>query len=81
MPTARHSFGVAVVNDTLYCIGGGSTNLNVRYYDENEKYLPIGYIPEFPSWAIMLIMIIAVVVISITYRLSLSKPSERRGNH
>jgi N-acetylneuraminic acid mutarotase len=81
IPTARHGFGVAVVNDTLYCIGGGSTNLNVRYYDENEKYLPIGYIPEFPSWAPLLIMIIVVVVISITYRLSLSKPSERGGNH
>jgi N-acetylneuraminic acid mutarotase len=40
MPTPRHSFGVAVVNDVLYAIGGGSSNLNWRYYAENEQYTP-----------------------------------------
>ncbi|MBE3142779.1 MAG: hypothetical protein IMZ61_02505, partial [Planctomycetes bacterium] len=49
MPTARHRLGIAVVNDTVYAIGGCSSNLNVGYYDENERYVPIGYVPEFPD--------------------------------
>ena len=31
MPTARHRLGIAVVNDTVYAIGGCSSNLNVGY--------------------------------------------------
>ena len=50
------------MNDTLYAIGGGSTNLNVRHYDENEQYTPIGYIPEFPQWIILPLLITATVV-------------------
>lgn len=49
MLTARHSLGTSEVNDTLYAIGGGSTNLNVRYYDENEKYTPMDYNSVFPD--------------------------------
>ena len=78
MPTARHSFGVAVVNDTLYAIGGGSTNLNVRYYDENEKYIPIGYIPEFPSWTPLLVMLVAVVAVTVIFRQRLSTKNQGR---
>jgi parallel beta-helix repeat protein len=56
-------------------------------YEANQDNYPlinqvdISEIPEFPSWTSLLIMMVAVVVISITYRLSLSKPSERGGNH
>jgi N-acetylneuraminic acid mutarotase len=63
MPTARHSFGIAVVNDTLYAIGGGSTNLNVRYYDNNEKYTPTNYIPEFPTLLIIPLLLITTTAI------------------
>jgi len=47
LPTSRIHFGVAVVNDTLYAIGGGSAdNWFVGFFGPsavNEQYVPIGY--------------------------------------
>jgi len=47
MPTIRVNFGVAVVNDTLYAIGGGrSDNAIIGFFTPsavNEQYTPIGY--------------------------------------
>lgn len=62
MPTLRGEFGVAVVNDELYVIGGHD-----NYYTllaVNEKYTPIDYIPEFPSWVILplILSVLSVVV-------------------
>jgi N-acetylneuraminic acid mutarotase len=59
MLTSRYSLGVAVVNDELYTIGGynGDTDLAV-----NEKYTPQGYIPEFPSWIILPLLLTATLV-------------------
>lgn len=76
MPTARRSLGVASINDTLYAVGGGSANLNVRYYDETEQYTPIGYVPEFHSWTPILMVLIAVTAV-VVYRVSQSKHGER----
>jgi N-acetylneuraminic acid mutarotase len=58
MPTPRGSPGVAVVNDELYAIGGydGDTHLAV-----NEKYTPADYIPEFPSWIILPLFLVATL--------------------
>ena len=66
MPTPRSSFGVAVINDVLYAIGG-------RYGDNilavNEQYTPFGYgtfpppdtTPPFPiTWIVATTAIIAI---------------------
>jgi hypothetical protein len=67
MPTERIRVGVAVVNDTLYVIGGYTLIIgnNVFASDVNEEYTPIDYIPEFPSWIIMLLLIVGTLVIMI----------------
>jgi len=66
MPTPLFGLGVTVVNDQLYAIGGcpgylqGSTAAA-------EQYTPVGYIPEFPSWIILPLFLIATAVV-IIYR-------------
>ena len=43
MPTSRGHFGLAVVNDTIYAIGGFTTGAN-------EQYFPLGYGNPDPSY-------------------------------
>jgi hypothetical protein len=67
MPTARGYAGVAIINDTLYTVGGvilppidtlfGSISPSAA----NEQYTPLGYIPEFPSWIILLLLLMTVL--------------------
>jgi N-acetylneuraminic acid mutarotase len=55
-PTDRYGFGVAVVNDLLYVIGGSTEtfdmfwNSNVTLYATNEQYTPFGYGTPDPSY-------------------------------
>jgi N-acetylneuraminic acid mutarotase len=62
MPTERYYFGAAVINDMIYAIGG-HTHTGVLGIitpsTANEQYTPIGYIPEFPSWIILPLFIMA----------------------
>jgi len=79
MPTPRWSLGVAVIDDELYAIGGKTEGDD--YSVVNEKYTPIGYIPEFPSWTPLLITLIAlVVIVTISYRHNLNKQNQGRKN-
>jgi len=69
MLTTRYSTGVTVVNDEIYVIGGDDGE---NYRNENEKFTPQGYIPEFPSWIIVPLFIIAAVAV-IIYRKKLTE--------
>jgi N-acetylneuraminic acid mutarotase len=53
MPTPRLNLAVAVVNDTLYALGGASfANVQATVYAANELYIPFGYEgPLPPSWS------------------------------
>jgi len=78
MPTPRSSFSIAVINDVLYAIGGVLGNNSKAA--TNEQYTPAGYIPEFPSWTPLLIMLLAVIAVAVIYRRILTKPNEGRRN-
>jgi hypothetical protein len=59
VPTKRHSFGVAVVDDILYVIGGSTVTYtepfnwyssSIMLYATNEQYTPFGYGTPDPSY-------------------------------
>ena len=51
MPTPRFNLAVAVVNDTLYTLGGVSLGpLQGTIYAVNELYLPLGYEGPLPPY-------------------------------
>ena len=57
MLTSRQGFGVAVVNDMLYIIGGFtsswsmmSVEVHTTFYATNEQYVPFGYGTADPSY-------------------------------
>ncbi len=72
IPTKRYNFGAAVLDDTIYLIGGHTHNWipgNFAPSPTNEKYIPIGYIPEFPSWTIISILISTSVIMILKNKL------------
>jgi hypothetical protein len=76
MPTARFGLGVAVVDDSLYAIGGREGWFGFPISAANERYMPADFIPEFPSMAPLLITLVAVVVVAVIYRQKLSQRRE-----
>jgi len=70
LPTPRYMLAVAVVNDRIYALGGvtGPSTSMGPYYAVNEQYTPIGYIPEFPSWTPMLLVLVVFSVAVVIYR-------------
>jgi len=63
IPTPRINPAVTVVNDLVYVIGGG-----IGWLESTaavDQYTPVGYIPEFPSWSILPLLIAATLVVII----------------
>ncbi|MEJ2240594.1 MAG: kelch repeat-containing protein, partial [Candidatus Bathyarchaeota archaeon] len=73
MPTARYGLGVAVIDDTLYAIGGREGWISWPISAANEKYTPAGYIPEFPSWTLLISGLTIVLILSITFKQRLKR--------
>ncbi len=70
LPTSRIHFGVAVVNDMLYAIGGGSAdNWFVGSFGPsavNEQYTPLGYgTPDLDYQSLLLCAVAAAVAITV----------------
>jgi N-acetylneuraminic acid mutarotase len=67
MPTYREQFGVAVVDDILYVIGGRGADFDPIIFSENERYVPNSYVGTSRSGALTAIIgattIVAVVTI------------------
>ncbi|MFA5365294.1 MAG: hypothetical protein WC325_08970 [Candidatus Bathyarchaeia archaeon] len=73
MPTARYSFGVAVLNNTLYAIGGREGWFGAPISAANEQYTPTyGDIPEFQAW-IILPVLASVAAAAVHYKKKLAK--------
>ncbi len=61
---SRYNFGVTIINDTIYVIGGHTHNWisgNFAPVAINEQYTPLGYVPEFPSYFLLPLLITATV--------------------
>ncbi len=70
MPTARYALGVAVVNDSLYVIGGHEGWFGTPISAANERYTPADFIPEFPSWTILPLLVASFSVIIVRKKLT-----------
>ena len=57
----RGSLGLATINDLLYATGGYYESIPIG--NKNERYTPLGYIPEFPSWTLFPILLFACLMI------------------
>ena len=82
MLSPRTDFAVVNVNDKLYVLGGSNVGLGAPYILNNEVYTPFGYdlsqqptsttspsptLPEFPSWIILPLFIIATLLLMLVY--------------
>ena len=54
MLTARFVLGVAVVNNSLYAIGGHEGWFGTSISAANERYTPADFMPEFLAWKLIL---------------------------
>ena len=83
MPTFRYHFGVAIVDDVLYVIGGRAAS---GILSENEQYVPIGYHGKIGSNFPMdnkillgtLVGTVVVIVVASTFTVIFQKQRKRK---
>ena len=72
---------VNVIDDLIYLVGGrtGQWGYMTFMYPSAlcEQYLPVDYIPEFPSWTPLLSTLVAVVTVAMIYRRRLHNQNQR----
>jgi len=62
LPAARAELCVAVVDDISYALGGGRSLLQADSTDL-WQYTPLDAVPEFPSWAILPLLLTATLLV------------------
>ena len=77
MLTPRADLRIAIVNDVLYAIGGFNTDGD-NILPVNEQYTPAGYIPEFPSWTILPLLLVATLMVIICKKRLPKNPSNQQ---
>jgi hypothetical protein len=85
MPTARFDFGVAVVNDAIYAMGGTiPSNVNGTPTAVNEEYFPVGYqgqtpsVPEISFSATITVLVIVTFSVVVAKSVLVAKKKHRR---
>jgi N-acetylneuraminic acid mutarotase len=91
MPIMRSGFGVAVVDDVLYVIGGRTNEHGTPRLSLNEQYVPIGYgsisVPSESSkfsltyFVIVIVTIVVVVVVGGLFFLFLKRGKRLTEGH
>ena len=83
MPTARGTLSMAVVNDTLYALGGAGNLLDPQAStsDANEQYFPLGYGEPAPSpsyvGVAVAVAVAAIVIIAVVVAFTIRKRSNK----
>ena len=77
MLTPRADLRIAIVNDVLYAIGGFNTDGD-NILPVNEQYTPAGYIPEFPSWTILPLLLVATLMVILCKKRLPKNPSNQQ---
>jgi len=83
--TSQNGWNVIVNDDPItFTIDENPENTILYFtYDHSQKIVEIigtDAIPEFPSWAPILIILIVVMVVTVVYRRSLHRQNQRRKN-
>ena len=83
MPIARGTLSLAVVNDTLYALGGAENLVDPHApaIAVNEQYFPLGYgeptpspsapspsVREFPTWTALLALLVITALVSAAFK-------------